>query len=688
MPKRVDGQKHSVKMWLHILIDANAILSSRWYRNRYQVRIPARLHFFAYGLWKQLSPHPDLDLEEIRNTHPANSRASRYPLVYYLARSSGSTPICSIDREYLETHPHARRYERPLLVHLVRHGSSSGATSDPTLWTVNLPTFRFSAEAPGRGWRLTRLELRGCSQTLLGVDDTSSMSVGHRPTQCGALCDREDGAVMALKGDYQVHLTLDLHRPMVVDLSWLNSIITVLLGDGTVPHAVVEERLLTQLASLQDSLPPSWTAGCGFVTSISSEPTVEDRELGESDVRSLSPLRTPRLVGLRRVMILCHEDSLTGAPTFAWQLAQLLAGFGLEVTFMVLRSDLREGLLLDDAGPCSVVYLRDLVPGSGFGPPTWRLGPRDKSEMRDALQELRPDVVVVNSVCISEVSELASCLGFPVVLIVQEAYGFATNPQVDGVDSDSQIFRAMRAAALTVFPTAHSARVWVKTPELPANAVVIPTYRQAKHPAEDRVKRREELHLPLNRTIFLSASSFEERKRIRDVVRGFLLGASEGDLLFCIGPGWPDSPEAMTAQTLADGDPRVHFLGATNHIQAWIEAADVLILASEQEVMPMVLQEAALAGTLRISSRYPGHEALVSSDDSLLFPVGDWKALGQCISVAGSSDYGDLIAAALSTQTQRAESNPQQWLEGMQVAVLSARAVKTICDVADAPWRQ
>jgi glycosyltransferase involved in cell wall biosynthesis len=63
-------------------------------------------------------------------------------------------------------------------------------------------------------------------------------------------------------------------------------------------------------------------------------------------------------------------------------------------------------------------------------------------------------------------------------------------------------------------------------------------------------------------------------------------------------------------------------------LENFYAAADCLVFASEQETMPLALQEAAILGVPRIVSMYPGYEELIPNDHfAFLYPTGDVTSL-------------------------------------------------------------
>lgn len=128
----------------------------------------------------------------------------------------------------------------------------------------------------------------------------------------------------------------------------------------------------------------------------------------------------------------------------------------------------------------------------------------------------------------------------------------------------------------------------------------------------------------------------------------------------------PAMRAAAEQRQIAD---RLHFAGVTGDVPAYLRAADVFVLPSRREGLPVALLEAMACGLPCVASRLRGSTDAIIEDDvnGVLTPVGDGDALAAAL--------GDLLndpqrrarlgAAARATITQRyaSETTADRWLD-------------------------
>jgi glycosyltransferase involved in cell wall biosynthesis len=146
------------------------------------------------------------------------------------------------------------------------------------------------------------------------------------------------------------------------------------------------------------------------------------------------------------------------------------------------------------------------------------------------------------------------------------------------------------------------------------NAVDVERFRPAS--AEERRALREELHLPLDRSLVLFVGFFSRDKRPDLLYEAWarVEAASRSSAIVFIG-ATRDSHQEVDA-TLASrikerarengvGD-RVFFVESTRAIEKYFKAADLYVLPSVREGLPLALLEAMASGLPCIATRLPG----------------------------------------------------------------------------------
>lgn len=136
---------------------------------------------------------------------------------------------------------------------------------------------------------------------------------------------------------------------------------------------------------------------------------------------------------------------------------------------------------------------------------------------------------------------------------------------------------------------------------------------------------------------------------------------------------------AMHADAAAAGvADRLHFAGVTRDVPAYLRAADIFVLPSRREGLPVALLEAMACGLPCVASRLPGStDAIIEHGvNGLLAPPGDAAAVANAIDLL-LRDAGErrrLGAAARATIVRRYSSGEvaDRWLEAYQSAAAGA----------------
>ena len=114
---------------------------------------------------------------------------------------------------------------------------------------------------------------------------------------------------------------------------------------------------------------------------------------------------------------------------------------------------------------------------------------------------------------------------------------------------------------------------------------------------------------------------------------------------------------------------RLIFTGATHRVQDYLRAADVFVLPSKREGLPVALLEAMACGLPSVASRLPGSTDTIITDkeNGLLVTPGDADALGEALAVvlhdpARAAALGRAARETIERRFANADI-ADQWLE-------------------------
>ena len=161
---------------------------------------------------------------------------------------------------------------------------------------------------------------------------------------------------------------------------------------------------------------------------------------------------------------------------------------------------------------------------------------------------------------------------------------------------------------------------------------------------ERRAELRRRLGLPVDRPVILFVGILSRDKQPQVLFQAWssLQGAgSMRSMLVLVGPTSPRQFEAdadlaeeirSEANRLQLGD-RVRFVPPTHKVEEYFQAADIYVLPSAREGLPIALLEAMASGLPSIASRLPGSTDVIVTDRSngLLVPPGDAAAFASAI---------------------------------------------------------
>lgn len=351
-------------------------------------------------------------------------------------------------------------------------------------------------------------------------------------------------------------------------------------------------------------------------------------------------------------------------------------GLQAEAVIRALRSRLDAVVLTTSTDPA--LRARALVDGV----PVWRILINVKQRwsfgaallrMSGALLRLLPRVDAVHIQGYSTknipITALAKLFGRPVILHLQTA----RHDEPPAVKAKGRLaWWAFRSATLylSVSPALTAAAVAAGLPAGKIRTVpngVDPVRFSPPTPAE-RMALRQQLALPPDRPVVLFVGIFSPDKQPQVLCDAWLTLQPEPELattLVCVGATSPRQYEADarlaasirdTADQAGFGD-RLWLVPPTRTIEDYFRAADVFVLPSAREGLPIVLLEAMACGLPCIASHLPGSTDVMidSGSNGYLVPSGDVDGLAAALRAVlqRAADAERLGAAARATIESR-----------------------------------
>jgi glycosyltransferase involved in cell wall biosynthesis len=228
---------------------------------------------------------------------------------------------------------------------------------------------------------------------------------------------------------------------------------------------------------------------------------------------------------------------------------------------------------------------------------------RAVSAVRSAVRAFSPDVVVAHNVSASLVSRLAARR--PVVTVF---HGVA---EAD-LGGAARILRRTSSAVVAVAEaSAERLRALGVTTEVIPNAVF------AEPPRVDRAAVRGVLGIGADVPVALCPARLEPQKRHDVLLEAW--GMVAGAMLLLAGDGSLRADLEHRAEELGVAD-RVRFLGTRCDVPDLLEAADVTVLTSDWEGMPIAVLESLAAGRPVVASDVDGVREALAGGGGVLVP--------------------------------------------------------------------
>lgn len=612
-------------------------------------KISAFLYFAGNGIWSGRRINHHFQVDDYRNSFPQSSLKSSFPFLHYLAKSSGANPITSFDRRYLQLNADLKDFDGPLLFHFMKFRSTEDRYMDDEFEIQN-SKYRINVKLPlsnaAYSLPFTNIALEIFSSKKPTISDSDSI---QRKKQIQVRTSVRSTEIMKnLKSNLKVriksssntlHIFIESEVTLFLDVKWLRDLLMRYSPEESYEETEFSDTLYFLLSSVSNRVPENvQLLSDKFAFSLNDfgklhlEP--KSHQIIFSD-RSFNPDQNSTILG-KKILLVSHEDSYTGAPLYLLQLANFLRDRGLEVLVLCVRPRLKSGVFSSQG--FKTFYVEDLSTQELMNR-EWLLTDLGKSLLTEFLLEIAPFQIWVNSINASCVIELIHVLNTPTCLFVHESFGFMSKDYLAN-EYEVMFRRSLERAHLVVFGSEYSKNSFCQN-DIRTNGVVMNSLKTNNSDAQDeslenRISRRNQMGIDPAGTVFLSMATFEPRKRIEDIIHAFENAAPPNSYLILVGYVENDRYSNRLKGEVG-GKSNIFVYPVSKDTAHFFSISDVLIFASESETYPLVLQEAVHWDLLRIVSKFPGFGASCNEDTALMFEIGDLEQLESLIKKTSSN---------------------------------------------------
>ncbi|SFQ99564.1 Glycosyltransferase involved in cell wall bisynthesis [Lentzea waywayandensis] len=219
--------------------------------------------------------------------------------------------------------------------------------------------------------------------------------------------------------------------------------------------------------------------------------------------------------------------------------------------------------------------------------------------VRVAVRRFQPDIVLAHNVSASLVARLAS----PRRPVVTVFHGVAAADVAGAV-------RVLKRVSTVVVTVASAAAQRLSGLD---SVVVIPNAAFPSVPSADRATVRARLGTPIDVPVALCPARLEPQKRHDVLLDAWAQIPGDAEL-------WLAGDGSLRASLEARAPGRVRFLGTRTDVRDLLEAADVTVLTSDWEGMPIALLESLAADRPIVASDVDGVREVLSGGGGVLVP--------------------------------------------------------------------
>ncbi|MCP2246518.1 glycosyltransferase [Lentzea aerocolonigenes] len=220
---------------------------------------------------------------------------------------------------------------------------------------------------------------------------------------------------------------------------------------------------------------------------------------------------------------------------------------------------------------------------------------------RSAVRRFQPDVVLAHNVSASLTARIAA----PRRPLVTVFHGVADADVAGAVRVLSRVSSVVVTVASAAASRLHDAGL--------ESVVVIPNAVFPTAPSVDRASVRAALGVRPDVPVALCPARLEPQKRHDVLLDAWALVPGDAEL-------WLAGDGSLRGALEARGVDRVRFLGTRTDVRDLLEAADVTVLTSDWEGMPIALLESLAAGRPVVASDVDGVREVLSGGGGVLVP--------------------------------------------------------------------
>jgi glycosyltransferase involved in cell wall biosynthesis len=250
----------------------------------------------------------------------------------------------------------------------------------------------------------------------------------------------------------------------------------------------------------------------------------------------------------------------------------------------------------------------------------------------DSINRERPDIVVFGKTPYAwHAADLVATANLPSVLVCQGAWAADLPARPGAADLLHQLHLTDRIVTVAKHMVAPLRQLGFANVSAVPNGVDLTQF--APRPKNRSLLRNLEL-TPAD-VVVLHASNFVEAKRPLDVARSAARAMSvAADLLYLIVGDGRGRPAVQSFCQTVHLRNRFRFTGWVEHAKMadYLNLADIVVMTSESEALPLIYLEAQACGRVLIASDIPAsREVIVDGQTGLLFSTGDVRQLARKI---------------------------------------------------------